>query len=364
MKDLKDLYPIRFKPILSKRVWGGDTLIKDYNKGEEGKSYDEPIGESWDVCGFEDNSSIIKNGFLAKNDLFSVVEIYMGNLVGDDIYKKYGNEFPLLIKLLNIEDRLSVQVHPDNLTAFDRHNSYGKTEAWYVLEADENAKIYMGFNKDMSPNEFYERSKKGTLEEVLNVIKPKKGDFFFIEAGLIHSAQGHLVIAEVQQLSDVTYRIYDWGRENDPKTRREMHLDLAFDVINYKKYDKDKYFIPSAETSKNPHRSPVLTKNEFFSINELALTDPLHIYIDKYKSFILYFCCEGQASIKPYLPKKGKDQVEILNKGEWILVPASYDEFLLSPETKGTKVLEVFVPFIEDTKDDYIDESIPKEIKD
>lgn len=140
---------------------------------------------------------MVENGWLQDNPLFDVIETYMDEIVGEDNYKRFGNEFPVLVKLLDINERLSVQVHPDDETAFDRHNSYGKNEAWYVLEADPTARIYMGFNKDMDAREFLERCAAGTLEEVLNEVTPKKGDFFFIEAGTVHSAGGGLVIAEI-----------------------------------------------------------------------------------------------------------------------------------------------------------------------
>ena len=230
----KAIYPIKFIPQPKERVWGGRRLAAQFHKPFDP---DAVIGESWEVSGFEDDSSVIESGWLEDNPLFDVIETYMDEMVGEDNYKRFGNEFPILVKLLDIQERLSVQVHPDDETAFDRHNSYGKTEAWYVLEADPTARIYMGFNKDLDAREFLDRCAAGTLEEVLNVVTPKKGDFFFIEAGTVHSAGGGLVIAEIQQLSDVTYRIYDWGRENNPATARQMHVDLALTCIDYRKYD-------------------------------------------------------------------------------------------------------------------------------
>ena len=225
----KAVYPIKFIPQSKERVWGGRRLAAQFHKPFDP---DAVIGESWEVSGFEDDSSVIENGWLEDNPLFDVIETYMDEIVGEDNYKRFGNEFPILVKLLDIQERLSVQVHPDDETAFDRHNSYGKTEAWYVLEADPTARIYMGFNRDLDAREFLDRCAAGTLEEVLNVVTPKKGDFFFIEAGTVHSAGGGLVIAEIQQLSDVTYRIYDWGRENNPATARQMHVDLTAQALS------------------------------------------------------------------------------------------------------------------------------------
>lgn len=355
---MKKLYPIKFVPTPRERVWGGKKLATKY-----GKPFDteKVIGESWEVVGFEQDSSIIADGFLADNSLFDVIETYMDEMVGDDLYKYFGNEFPLLIKLLDIQDRLSIQVHPDDITAFDRHNSYGKTEAWYVLEADPDARVYMGFNRDVDPNEFYQRCKDETLEEVLNVYHPHKGDFFYIEAGIIHSAGGGLVIAEVQQLSDVTYRIYDWGREHNPATARQMHLDLAFDCINYHKYDESKYYVPSDKVTPGK----VLNRNPYFTVTPLDLRDTLHIYPPQYESFILYFCISGTAGIrtsgnnndKSGAPVTGNsEELYSFSKGEWILIPASIPDFYLhSISPDPAQVLEIYVEKQEE-KDNYVDD--------
>ena len=237
-------------------------------------------------------------------------------------------------------------MHPDDDTAFDRHNSYGKNEAWYVLEADPDARIYMGFNKDMDVPEFLDRCAKGTLEEVLNVVTPHKGDFFFIEAGTVHSAGGGLVIAEIQQLSDVTYRIYDWGREHNPATARQMHVDQALSCINYRKYDGSA-FVPAGGDAPSKR----LVTSKYFIANELNLSSPVRVWPDRYESFILYSCLEGEASLTPSDSKENY----ILLRGEWILVPAAMSEFVLAPSVPGTKLMEVYIGKTEE-KDDYIKE--------
>jgi mannose-6-phosphate isomerase len=341
----KQLYPLKFIPVSKEKVWGGDKLARNFGKPFESNN---PIGESWEICGFEEDSSVIAEGFLENNSLYDILETYMGEIVGEEHYKYFGNEFPLLIKLLDIKDLLSVQVHPDDETAFDRHNSYGKNEAWYILDSEPDAIVYMGFNRDITPTEFYERCKAGTLEEVLNKYHPQKGDFFYIEAGIVHSAGHGLVIAEVQQLSDVTYRIYDWGRENNPATARELHLDLAFDCINYKKYDKEKYFVPSGGIH--------LAKNKYFNINSYELTDSLHIYTEKFQSFILYFCVEGAAKITPDSFGSTTNNEYNFSKGEWILIPAEYEDFVISSTVKGTKILETYIEIPQEEPDSYIED--------
>ena len=304
------------------------------------------IGESWEISGFEEDSSIIADGWLADNPLFDVIETYMDEIVGEDNYKRFGNEFPVLVKLLDIQERLSVQVHPDDETAFDRHNSYGKNEAWYVLEADPDARIYMGFKKDMDASEFLDRCASGTLEEVLNVVTPHKGDFFFIEAGTVHSAGGGLVIAEIQQLSDVTYRIYDWGRENNPATARPMHVDQALGCINFKRYDGAGFVAGGGD-------SPVkkLISCKYFTANEMVLDQPLRVWPDRYESFILYTCLEGEVLIVAG-EEGGKYP---LLRGEWILIPAAMSEFVLAPVVPKSRVMEVYVGKTEE-KDSYIKE--------
>ena len=340
--DQKHLHPLKFIPVSAKRPWGDHRLATRWNKAFDPQ---ETIGESWEISGFEDDSSLVAEGYLAENALYDIIETYMGDIVGEELYKCFGNEFPLLIKLLDVQEKLSLQVHPDDETAFDRHNCYGKNEAWYILDAEPGAKIYMGFNRDMDPNEFYYRCKEGRVLDVLNVIEPKPGDFFFIEAGTVHSAEGGIVIAEVQQLSDVTYRLYDWGRELNPATRRETHLETAYDCINYKAYDPEHYFVPAEQ------KAPLLTQNKYFTINRLDLKNSYHIYTDQYQSFILYFALQGEAVITP---SKNQEQYTI-RRGEWILVPAAYPDFVLSGTVPDTQVLEVYIK-LEEEKDSYVEE--------
>ena len=340
MDKMKQLYPLKFNPVPSERPWGGHELVKKFNKPfDAGKV----IGESWEVSGFEQASSVVADGFLAECELYDLVETYMDELVGEDNYKRFGNEFPLLIKFLDIQDRLSVQVHPDDETAFDRHGCYGKSECWYVMDAAPDAVVYMGFNRDVEPNEFYQLCKEGRLEEVLNVVHPKKGDFFYIEAGTVHSATGGVTIAEVQQLSDATYRIYDWGRELNPATRRQMHLDEAFTCINYKKYDADKYFVP-AERAQG-----YVTRNEHFSVSILPITDKYHIYPANYGSFIVYLCVEGACTVECAAGKWD------MKAGESMLIPASMSDFFISPEGESAKVVEAYIEKPSD-EDGYVEE--------
>ncbi len=356
----KAIYPYKFVPIPKEKVWGGHHLAAYYGKNFESVN---PVGESWDICGFEGESSVVAEGFLAKNQLYDIIETYMDEILGEDHYKRFGNEFPLLVKTLDIQNMLSVQVHPDDDTAFDRHNSYGKHEAWYILDSQPESKVYIGFKQDVTVAEYLERCAAGTLEEVVNEYHPKKGDFFYIPAGTIHAAGGGVVLLEIQQLSDITYRIYDWGRENDPATAREMHRDLALSCIDYAKYDEANLYKRAGDTPlvhpenhgggsaarEIPPRR--LVANEYFTVTEHHLSDSMRIYTEKFESFILYTCTAGSAVIRP----DGDKKEYTLGVGEWILIPAGMKDFLLSPAVHGTKVLEVYIEKEEDI-DGYVEE--------
>lgn len=304
------LYPLKFNPILKERVWGGNKLTNILGKKAIGNN---PIGESWELSGVQDDISIVSNGFLAGNDINDLVETYLGDITGDAIYERYGNEFPILIKILDIKEALSLQIHPDDKTAMLRHNSYGKTECWYILEAEPNAKIYLGLNKEVTPQEFYDHCSNNTIDRVLNVITPAKGDIIYIAPGTLHAATGGVLVAEVQQVSDVTYRVYDWGREHNPKTAREMHLDLAIDCINYNK----------TETSSLIKKDGVC-ETPYFKLEEIVVNGKKRMESHLFKSFINYFIVDGEATIE------GGGVTEKITKGENILIPAYIGEYSIT----------------------------------
>ena len=213
----------------------------DADDNEIPVSPDALIGESWEIADMGIEDSVVSEGWLAGNTLSDLMEIYLEKVVGEDVYKYYGRQFPLLIKFLDIHGKLSVQVHPDDEMAAERYDSLGKAEIWYVMDAEPDAKVYMGFNREVSAQEFYDRCHNGTVDEVLNVIYPKKGDAIYVAPGTVHAAEGGLLIAEIQESSDLTFRLYDWGREFDPATARQMHLEEAIDLIDYGKFDEGLY---------------------------------------------------------------------------------------------------------------------------
>lgn len=375
----KKLYPFKFIPVPSRRPWGGDALIRELGKhfvecDEDGNETvlgtDVKIGESWELADMGIEDSVLSNGWLAGNTISEIMETYMERVVGENVYNNYGRQFPLLIKFLDINDRLSVQVHPDDEVAAERYDSLGKAEIWYIMDAKPGAKIYAGFNREISAQELYDRCHAGTVEEVLNVIYPKKGDSLYITPGMVHAADGGILVAEIQESSDMTFRLYDWGREFNPATARTIHLDEAIDVIDYGRFNEECYNKgPLWENECHCHEDEchchdhgpkvveTLVESPQFNVTKLNLTDPLHIYMDKFESFIVYICVEGAASIQ--VPSEGEDGGQKMEcyeiaKGETMMVPADMPDFFLVPRDRDTVLLEA-VTRPADIVDEYID---------
>ena len=315
---MTSLYPIKFNPIIKERVWGG---------------------EIWQISGVDGDVSIASNGFLEENDINEITETYLGEFVGDAMYEKFGNEFPLLIKILNINEALSVQVHPSDEIAIERHDSYGKTECWYILEAKPTAKIFLGLSRDLTPAEFYDMCQKDTISEAMNIIVPKKGDFLFIEPGTLHAATGGITVAEIQQVSDVTYRVYDWGREHNPATAREMHLDLAIDCINYNKLELNApAFLKSGvflQTDTVKEGRGLLTDSKYFKVEFVDLKSKTTLESPDFLSFIIYFCVEGEAIVSC------ENGTEKIVKGESIVIPAYLGEYTIQNIGANCHLLEI-----------------------
>lgn len=315
---MTSLYPIKFSPIIKERVWGS---------------------EIWEVSGVDGDVSIASNGFLEENDINEITETYLGEFVGDAMYEKFGNEFPLLIKILNINEALSVQVHPSDEIAIERHDSYGKTECWYILEAKPTAKIFLGLSRDLTPAEFYDMCQKDTISEAMNIIVPKKGDFIFIEPGTLHAATGGITVAEIQQVSDVTYRVYDWGREHNPATAREMHLDLAIDCINYNKLELNApAFLKSGlflQTDNVKEGRGLLTDSKYFKVEFVDLKSKTTLESAEFLSFIIYFCIEGEAVVSC------ENGTEKIVKGESIVIPAYLGEYTIQNNGANCHLLEI-----------------------
>lgn len=290
----------------------------------------------WQISGIEGETSLVSNGFLKENSINELVETYLGELTGDAIYESFGNVFPILVKILQINDPLSLQLHPSDEISMERHDSYGKTECWYILEAKPSAKIYLGLSKDLTPQEFYDHCNNDSVEGILNVITPKRGDFIYIEPGTLHAATGGITVAEIQQVSDVTYRVYDWGREHNPETAREMHLDLAIDCINYNKMElRAPHYLYDGESVYEEEGKRVLSDCKYFKVSLMELQDIKRLESDSFSSFIIYFSTEGEAIIRG-----GNGEVSI-KRGECAIVPAYLGEFTIEKATPTCRLLEI-----------------------
>ncbi|WP_321318532.1 type I phosphomannose isomerase catalytic subunit [Labilibaculum sp.] len=322
------LYPLKFTPILKDKIWGGNKLKTVLNKDFS------PLpnaGESWEISGVEGDISVVSNGFLAGNNLEELIEIYMGDLVGDHVYENFGIEFPLLIKFIDANDVLSIQVHPDDELSKERHNAYGKTEMWYVIEADKGSELIVGFNQNISKEEYLAKLKEGKLEEILNNAPVKEGSCFFIPAGRVHAIGKGILLAEIQQTSDVTYRIYDFNRTDDAGNPRELHTELAVDAIDY---SFEKKYETSYQTEIN--KTSELVRCPYFTTNILEFDKAQEKDYIELDSFVIYMCLEGEMIITC-----GEDSLTV-EKGESVLIPAIINNLTLTPKTK-TKILEVYI---------------------
>jgi len=325
---MSELYPLKFEPILKEKVWGGNSLAADYGK-KQGNL--KNIGESWELSAVSDNLSVISNGFLAGNNIEEIIEVYMGDITGESIFEKYGNEFPLLIKLIEARDNLSVQVHPGDALAGERHNAYGKTEMWHILKSDSNARIYTGFSGPVSRDTYINAVKNNKIGDLLNIENADSGDTFFTPAGRIHAIGAGIVLAEIQQTSDITYRIYDWGRKDKNGKSRELHTDLALDAIDFKQSGKSKI---KRELLKNKPEN--LIRCEYFNTNLIQFNEHIIRDYNVIDSFVVYICTEGKFHIRW---DSGSEKV---SKGETVLLPAMISNLTLVPEPEAT-LLEIYI---------------------
>ncbi len=333
---MNELYPLKFKPQFKEKIWGGQHLKKFLNKPlPENKK----IGESWEISGVEENVSTVDNGYLQGNNLQELIEIYMGDLVGDRVYDQFGIEFPLLIKFIDANDVLSIQVHPDDELAKKRHNSFGKTEMWYIIEAEKEAELISGFKKKADKNTYLKHLKSGELPDILNYEKVHKGDVFFIPSGRVHAIGKGIVLAEIQQTSDVTYRIFDWNRKDDQGNYRELHTDLALDAIDFKVYDnyKTPYKI-------NPNKEANILKCNYFNTSIIQFNETIEKDYHQLDSFVIYMCLDGELEIIYNETEKLS-----LEKGETILIPAVFEHLVLKPVVQS-KLLEIYIPETENEK--------------
>lgn len=317
------LYPLKFKPLLHEKVWGG-ARIKSIFRHDKPKM--SSVGESWDVVALDEaNDSEVINGFLAENTLSELTEVYMGDLVGDKVYEKYSNEFPLIVKVIDASDRLSVQVHPNDEVAERKGEASGKDEMWYVLDADPDAYVLLGFTQQMTSDELRKMSVDGTIEKVLQRFSVKKGDVFHIPAGVVHAIGKGCLILEIQQASDVTYRLYDYGRN------RDLHIDDALEAIDYENWRGRKIGVQN-----KLNEVFNLVKSDKFVVNLIEIDKPKNYELTMLDSFVVLTCAEGHVTIK------WNDDYLTLVDGESLMIPSEVDSLLLVPTVKS-KLIETYI---------------------
>ena len=327
---MNNLYPLKFTPICKDKIWGGNKLGTLLHK----EFSDLPnCGESWEISGVQDEISVVSNGFLKGNNIEELIEVYMGDLVGEKVYEQFGTEFPLLVKFIDANDNLSIQVHPNDELSLERHDAFGKTEMWYVVQADPGAQLISGFNRKIDKQEYLKCFNNGQLEEILNYETAKAGDVFFMPAGRVHAIGKGIVVAEIQQTSDVTYRIYDFNRLDDKGNARELHTELAVDAIDYtfeKNYRTEYKTIVDEPVN--------LVDCKYFTTNILPVTTTFERDFTDRDTFVIYICIEGKCSLL------WENQSINFGKGETILVPALINSFSLSVLNGGTaNLLEVYI---------------------
>jgi len=319
------LYPLKFVPILKEKVWGGTKLAQYFAKDGTGN-----IGESWELSGVEGDVSVVANGALKGKTLSQLIQAYGVQLVGKEVFNDFGNTFPLLFKFIDAREDLSVQLHPDDQLAKERHNSFGKTEMWYIMHANTDARLVLGFNRKMNQKTYQKYLSEKKLPEILHSEKVAVGDSFFIAPGTVHAIGAGVVLAEIQQTSDITYRIYDWDRPDTNGTLRELHNDLAIAAIDYKQ--------PEAKlTHTNTENEAILLCSKpYFETNKWVLTGRVQRSVQAIKSFVVYMCVDGSAMLETH-----QGSIAIA-KGETVLIPADINEITFV--TQEATFLEVYIP--------------------
>jgi len=322
-----ELYPLKFQPLYKYRIWGGEKL-----KTELGKNYSENlIGESWEISDVNNDETLVTEGPLKGLTLKQLTERFKGDFLGETVYTAFGNNFPLLIKFIDAKTPLSIQVHPSNEIAKSRHNSFGKNEMWYVMQAEKEAELIIGFKEDLSPKQYEQYLKDGKILDVMNHEVVSKGDTFYIPTGRVHAIGAGVLLAEIQQTSDITYRIYDYDRvDNTTGEKRELHNDLAKDVIDFSVHDTYK-----THYNKTLNQSNTLVHSPYFKTNFLKVEGNITKDYSNLDSFVIYMCVDGNTQIK------WKNDIFTLKKGETLLLPASIKNISLS--STSCELLEVYL---------------------
>ncbi|MEI6455304.1 MAG: type I phosphomannose isomerase catalytic subunit [bacterium] len=322
------LYPLKFTPVFKERIWGGnkirDLLGLDFSPLPN-------CGEAWVLSGVPGSQSPVANGFLKGNELNELVEIYMDDLVGEKVFEKHPDEFPVLIKFIDANDYLSIQVHPDDEVAARRNLGNGKSEMWYILQADPGAGLFTGFSREMDRESYLRHMKEKTLKEILNREEVKSGDAFYIPAGRVHALGPGILLAEIQQTSDVTYRMYDWDRVDQQGRSRELHTDLALDAIDFHHHPSYR-----EDVKKQENAAVTVVDSPFFTTNLNRFSRPFAKDFSSRDSFTVFICINGSADVEY------QEGTISLSAGETMLIPAEMEKVLLQP-SPFCEILEVYI---------------------
>ena len=325
-----NLYPLLFQPDLHPVVWGGNRL-RPY-KGLE--PTDESIGESWEVSVVPDSTSIISNGEWKGRALDEIIKEQPETVLGKTVNEKYGRQLPLLVKFIDAKRDLSIQVHPNDEMAMREHGKMGKSEMWYIIKADEGSHLYAGFKQEITPAEYQQHIANGTITNVLADHPIKAGDVFYLPAGRVHAICGGTLLAEVQQSSDVTYRIYDYNRPGMDGKPRELHTELAAKSLDY--HVEKNY---RTEYSETDNKAIQIIDSPYFDVRIMELTAPFHRNLLKYDSFIISMCIEGDCKIRV---RSTKEEIT-LREGHSTLIPAAIADFDVIPINGKTRLLDAFI---------------------
>ena len=323
-----ELYPLEFNPILQQRIWGGSKLAQI--KASKQNPNANNIGESWEISTIPKNLSIVANGNLKGKNLKTLIENYREELVGKSVYERFGNELPLLIKFIDAKQDLSIQLHPNDALAKKRHQSLGKTEMWYIMEAEKNARLIMGFKQKTNQKTYQQHLKNNKLAEILHQEEVSVGDTFFIDTGTVHAIGGGILLAEIQQSSDVTYRLYDWNRIDKNGNTRELHTELALEAINYDTTKNAKIQYNRAVNTVN-----TMVKHPCFTTNFISINNSIERNYQSIDSFVIYVCLSGKATVDSL------GTSITIKKGTSILLPAIAEHTKIS--SNDAKLLEVYI---------------------
>ena len=306
------LYPLTFEPILKERIWGGTKLKTYLNKPISS----DITGESWELSTVPNDISVVNNGFLKGKNVNQLIELYPNEFLGAEVLARFGTEFPLLFKFIDAKQDLSIQLHPNDELAKKRHNSFGKTEMWYVMQADENARLIVGFKENSNPEEYKKALENKNLVAILNEVEVKAGDVFFLETGTIHAIGAGIVIAEIQQTSDITYRVYDFDRVDANGNQRELHTELALDALNYNTTEAH------VQYDSKINKSNKVVDCKYFKTNIIPLEE-VYIWKKTKEAFTVLMCTQGEFELEY------NTTISKYKMGDTVLIPAILDEVLL-----------------------------------